>query len=213
VTGIPIVEAQPTAPRRAAERGHREVLPPAVLHNPGALNLRTSLVAIGVIALLGLLAWGLLNKGEGGLDAGDPVPVAELPALPDGEIRSLEDYRGEWVLLNVWASWCGPCREESPALEEFEQANRDDITVLGIDTRDLTDDALRFLDKYGIEYDQLRDADGRYADDLKTTGVPESFLIDPDGNLANQFKGPFRSLKEIEEFAAEAVAGESVSAQ
>lgn len=168
---------------------------------------------MGVVALLGLLAWGLFNKGEGGLGEGDPVPVATLPTLPAGEMKSLEDYRGKWVLLNVWASWCGPCRDESPALEEFEQANRGDIDVLGIDTRDLTNDALKFLSRYGISYEQLRDADGRYADDLKTTGVPESLLIDPDGNLAAQRKGPFRNLQDIEQFAAEAIAGESVSVQ
>ena len=162
-------------------------------------------MVIGVVALLGFLAWGLLNSGEGGIAEGEPVPSATLPTLPAGGQKSLEDYRGEWVLLNVWASWCGPCREESPALEQFETANRGDIAVVGVDTRDLTDDALRFLDKYGIGYDQLRDADGRYADELKTTGVPESFLVDPDGNLAAQRKGPFRSLGDIERFAAPAL--------
>lgn len=169
------------------------------------MNLRSTLVVVGVVALLGLLAWGLVNKGGGGIAEGEPVPVADLPTLPAGEVRSLEDYRGQWVLLNVWASWCGPCREESPALEEFERANRGEMAVVGIDTRDLTNDALEFLSRYGIGYDQLRDADGNYADDLKTTGVPESFLIDPDGNLVAQRKGPFRGLKDIEEFAAEAL--------
>jgi len=162
-------------------------------------------VVIGVVALLGFLAWGLFKEGEGGIAEGEPVPVAMLPTLPAGDEKSLEDYRGEWVLLNVWASWCGPCRDESPALEEFETANRGEIAVVGVDTRDLTNDALKFLGKYGIGYDQLRDADGRYADELKTTGVPESFLIDPDGNLAAQRKGPFRSLEDIETFAAPAL--------
>jgi thiol-disulfide isomerase/thioredoxin len=170
------------------------------------LNLKTSIVAVAVVAFIAFLAWGLVNSGDGGIADGEPVPTATLPTLPPGGEGSLEDYRGEWVLLNVWASWCIPCREESPALDRFERENRDRVTVLGIDTRDLTDDALAFLEEYRITYDQLRDASGEYADDLETTGVPESFLVDPDGNLVAHFPGPFRDLAEVEEFAAPALA-------
>jgi thiol-disulfide isomerase/thioredoxin len=169
------------------------------------LNVRTSLAALGVAALIGFLIWGLVSAGDGGIATGEPVPSSALPTLPPGGEGSLADYRGEWVLLNVWASWCVPCREESPALDRFEKENRDRITVLGVDTRDLTDDALAFMREYDITYDQLRDASGEYADDLETTGVPETFLIDPQGDLVAHFPGPFRSVAEIEEFAAPAL--------
>jgi thiol-disulfide isomerase/thioredoxin len=182
------------------------------------MNLRAVLAVIGVVALLGFLAWGLVSEGDGGLAAGDPVPVANLPklsvnsvpaseessAVPGAE-GSLKDFRGDWVLLNVWASWCVPCREESPALQRFATGNRDQIAVVGIDTRDLTEDAVAFLREYDIDYPQFRDASGEYAGDLKTTGVPESFLIDPDGILVDRFPGPFRDLAEIEKFAAPAL--------
>ncbi|MGK2956729.1 MAG: TlpA family protein disulfide reductase [Solirubrobacterales bacterium] len=171
------------------------------------MNLRTSLVVLGVVGLLGFLTWGLVSAGDGGLTEGDPIPVATLPTLPPGGEASVEDYRGEWVLLNVWASWCVPCRDESPALEQFEQENRDRITVLGVDTRDLTDDALGFLEQYDINYDQIRDASGAYADDLKTSGVPESFLINPEGELVAHIPGPFKDLAAIKEFAAPALTG------
>lgn len=156
-------------------------------------------------ALIGFLAWGLVDAGDGGLATGKPVPTVTLPTLPPGGEGALADYRGDWVLLNVWASWCVPCRDESPALDRFERENRDRITVLGIDTRDLSGDALAFMREYEIAYDQLRDANGAYADDLKTTGVPESFLIDPAGNLVAHFPGPFRGAAEIEAFAAPAL--------
>jgi thiol-disulfide isomerase/thioredoxin len=182
------------------------------------MNVRAILAVVGVAALLGFLVWGLVSEGDGGLEIGAAVPVATLPTLsqntvppseqpsagPDDE-GSLADFRGDWVLLNVWASWCIPCREESPALERFATENSDAITVVGVDTRDLTEDAIAFLREYDIEYPQLRDASGAYADDLKTTGVPESFLIDPEGNLVSRFPGPFRNLAEIEEFAAPAL--------
>jgi len=171
----------------------------------GELNLRITLIVITVAGLLGFLTWGLVNAGDGGLKTGEPVPTATLPTLPPGSEASLADYRGEWVLLNLWASWCVPCRDESPALEEFESNNRGSLTVLGVDTRDLSGDAMKFLDQYGINYPQIRDASGEYAEDLKTTGVPESFLVDPEGNLVAHYPGPFKDLTAVEEFAAPAL--------
>ncbi len=170
------------------------------------MNLKSSIVAIAIAAFLGFLVWGLVSAGDGAIATGEPVPTATLETLPPGGEGSLADYRGGWVLLNVWASWCVPCRDESPALDRFERENRDRISVLGIDTRDLTDDALAFIEEFDITYAQLRDADGEYADDLETTGVPESFLVDPAGNLVAHFPGPFRDLGEVEDFAAPALA-------
>ena len=161
-------------------------------------------------ALLGFLVWGLVKKGDSRLPLGEPVPVATLPTLPEGSTGSIEDYRGQWLLLNVWASWCEPCKAESPALERFEQQNRDRIAVVGLDTKDLSEDALKFLREFSIKYPQLRDASGDYTDgELRTTGVPESFLIDPDGNLVAHFPGPFKDEASIEEFAAPALDGEA----
>lgn len=166
------------------------------------IGITTGLAIVGVAVLLGLLTWGLLQTGEGGLRVGEPVPVATLPTLPPGGEISLADYKGDWVLLNVWASWCGPCRAESPALEEFERANRNDLTVLGVSSRDLSYDAMKFVEEYGINYPQARDPSGDYADDLKMTGVPESFLIDPDGNLVDHLPAPFKDVESVEDFAA-----------
>ena len=83
------------------------------------------------------------------------------------------------MLVNVWASWCTPCRDESPALERFHRAHRDQrFTVLGVDSNDLSGDALGFVRKYGITYPQLHDGSGDFSEDeLGTTGVPESLLV------------------------------------
>lgn len=167
-------------------------------------------MAVGVVALLGFLTWGLVKKGDAGLKIGAPVPVATLPTLPEGGESSIADYRGQWVLLNIWASWCKPCRAESPALDRFERKYRGKVAVVGVDTRDLSGDAMKFLREYRITYPQVRDASGDYADELKATGVPESLLIDPDGNLAAHYPGPFRDLAGVEDFAAPAFGGEPV---
>jgi cytochrome c biogenesis protein CcmG/thiol:disulfide interchange protein DsbE len=95
-------------------------------------------------------------------------------------VCSVSNYRGNWVLVNFWASWCVPRRDESPALEAFYRQHRaQDFTVLDIDTRDLTDVGRGFVAKYGITYPQLRDGEGDRAHGFGTSGVPESFLVDP----------------------------------
>lgn len=178
------------------------------------MNWRTGIVVLCIAALLGFLAWGLVKKGDSSLAVGEPFPVATLPTLPEGGEGSIEDFRGQWMLVNVWASWCGPCKEESPALDRFEEANRDRITVVGIDTKDLNGDALAFLREFSIEYPQFRDASGDYTDgELKTTGVPESFLIDPEGNLVAHYPGPFKDEAAIEAFASPALDGPDTSGE
>lgn len=170
------------------------------------MNLRILLTVGAVLGLIAFLVWGLFSSGEGELESGREVPSMELATLPAGGKGSLAEYRGDWVLMNVWASWCLPCREESPALERFAKSSKGKVRLLGIDTRDLSADALRFMREFGISYPQLRDPDGTYADTLRTSGVPESFLIDPEGRLAARFKGPFRDFASIREFAEPALA-------
>jgi len=149
---------------------------------------------MAVLAVIGLLGYGLLKKSSSSLAIGDTVPAASthLPRLGRGGSASLADYRGRWVLVNVWASWCVPCRTESPALERFYEAHRDpSFTILGIDSNDLSGDALGFVRKYGITYPQLRDGGGDFSqNELGTTGVPESFLVDPRGKLVVHSIGP-----------------------
>ena len=79
------------------------------------------------------------------------------------------------------------------------------MAVLGIDTRDLSGDALDFIEEFGLTYPQLRDPDGRYADRLETTGVPETFLVDPEGRLVRRLRGPFASESEIVRFTTPAL--------
>ncbi len=172
-------------------RGSRPTGPAPALTSLEWVSARTFAVFIGVLALIGLLAYGLISKGEGTLAVGDPVPEATLPALDREATGSVADLRGSWVLINVWASWCGPCRDEAPALERFYREHRgENFEVLGIDTQEAAENGLEFVDEFGLSYPQLHDGDGGYAEDLKTSGVPENFLVDPDGKLALVQPGP-----------------------
>ena len=151
---------------------------------------------MAVLAVVALLTFGVFAQGEKALDVGEPAPVVDLPLLggeDDGapETASVEDYRGNWVLVNVWASWCIPCEDEAPDLVAFQKehgrpgsAGDPGFTILGVNTQDGTDDALEFVAEYDLNYPSIRDGSGDYADDLGATGVPESVLLDPDGNVA-----------------------------
>ena len=147
---------------------------------------------VAAAALVGLLAYGLASKGqdttlEAAIASGEPelAPVAELPRLGSDASASLADHRGEVVVLNFWASWCEPCRKEMPLLQRtHEQLQRDEAgLVLGIDSRDNTEDAQAFLEEYDIDFPSLRDVDGSYSRRFGGTGYPETFVIDPEGRI------------------------------
>jgi cytochrome c biogenesis protein CcmG, thiol:disulfide interchange protein DsbE len=149
------------------------------------VSARTFWSFAGVLAVVGLLGFGLVSKGGASIDVGQPFPDRALETLDGGASKSIADYRGRWVLVNLWASWCSPCRDEAPALEDFQHAeSRRGFTVVGVDSRDLTPDAQKFVGEFGLTYPQLHDGAGDLSDDLGTHGYPESFLVDPQGKLA-----------------------------
>jgi cytochrome c biogenesis protein CcmG/thiol:disulfide interchange protein DsbE len=156
------------------------------------MSAKSFVVVMAVLAVIGLLAYGLLSKGGQAIAVGDPAPDRELYELDGEGTGEIADYRGKWVLVNFWASWCGPCRTEAPALEAFQRRHGGDrFTVLGINLDDTTSDAGAFVERYGLTYPQLRDGDGRdRRDAYGMTGFPESFLVDPEGGLALIRRGP-----------------------
>jgi cytochrome c biogenesis protein CcmG/thiol:disulfide interchange protein DsbE len=144
-----------------------------------------------VAALVALLAYGLASNDPDQDIAGDPAPAITLPRLEGGGRASLADYRGRVVVLNYWASWCDPCRDESPLLQRWhERLAKDGATVVGVDVQDVDKDALAFIEEYGLTYPMLRDGPGETRDDFGILGLPETFVIDRKGRIAAVKRGP-----------------------
>jgi cytochrome c biogenesis protein CcmG, thiol:disulfide interchange protein DsbE len=158
-----------------------------------------------VAAVVALLVLGLVNRDVGtsiqdALEEGErpdapsftaPVLIAGDGIGPVGSEVSLDDLRGQTVVLNFWASWCGPCEEEAPILNEVARRYRgdDSVVVLGLDTQDLTDEALAFARDFGMSYPSLREGGEDIYRDYEATGVPETFVIDPAGRIALKVVG------------------------
>ena len=111
-------------------------------------------------------------------EAGDPMPGFD-PAMLDGRIS----------LVNIWASWCGPCREEHPWLMEMARDPR--VQIIGFNYKDQPGNAIRFLRQLGSPYDAVgADDSGRTAIEWGVYGVPETFIVAPDGTIAYKQVGP-----------------------
>jgi cytochrome c biogenesis protein CcmG, thiol:disulfide interchange protein DsbE len=154
---------------------------------------------IGVLALVGLLAYGLVqNEPDRGIEEalarGERVeaPAFTAQRLDGRGTGSLSDYRGKVVVLNFWASWCEPCREESPLLDRWQEkvASGGRGTILGVDVLDVTEDAREFVREYGLDYPMLRDGKGEILGEYGVIAYPETFVIDRRGRIAATRRGP-----------------------
>jgi cytochrome c biogenesis protein CcmG/thiol:disulfide interchange protein DsbE len=151
--------------------------------------------AVAVVALLiALLGWQIAKKEEGrGLSAAvaageaPPAPGFVLDSLEGEEKVSLAEYRGRPVVLNFWASWCGPCKDEAPMLQSAWERYRDrGLVVLGIDAQDLAFDGRRFAERYELTYPLAYDGNGSTLGRYGLTGFPETWFISRNGRLVGE---------------------------
>lgn len=108
----------------------------------------------------------------------------------DGEPFSLESTRGNWVFLHFWASWCGPCKEEMPAIQRMnDKLKKDELVIVLVNTAEDEDTIFSFLGEIGMDMNSLMDADGLATEKYKPRGLPTTILIDPNGKVQYQAIG------------------------
>lgn len=177
---------------------------------PPPRDRRTVLWAALTVALIGLVAVllivGLTNRGvsttiDDAIARGERAEAPEftLPLLvpgapltaPEGTEVSLSDLRGRPVVLNIWASWCDPCKDEAPVIRDIATDYAPQgVVVLGLNVRDLSGKGRAFAQRYGLTFPSVRDGEGRVQNRFGATGVPETFVIDREGRVALALRGP-----------------------
>jgi len=145
----------------------------------------------GIIVLLQTKDSSFDLSGKPRIDKGEPAPEFTLPGL-DGNMVKLVDYKGKVVLLNIWATWCPPCVEEMPSMEKLYQELKDeDFQILAVSIDVSGGNVVApFMKKHKLSFPALTDTQGTLKSLYRTTGVPESFIIDKDGIIAEKIIGP-----------------------
>jgi cytochrome c biogenesis protein CcmG/thiol:disulfide interchange protein DsbE len=150
---------------------------------------RIAIALLPAVAFMALLSLGLSRTGSEAV-SGQRAPEFDLPLLDGSGSLSSQELRGSPVVVNFWASWCIPCREEAPLLERAWGQYRDDgVVFLGVNVNDAKSDARRFVEKFGITYPTVRDVDLLLPKDFGVKGLPETFFIDDEWTFMGALSG------------------------
>ena len=181
-------------------------LPEAATATPGSKRTGIIVTFAVILALLALLAWGLRKVQAGPVDKG-MAPDFSITGF-DGREFTLSQHRGHVVIVNFWASWCPPCREEAAYLEQTwrKYENNGDVVFVGVDWVDTEKEALAYIQEFDITYINGPDIGTRAAQAYNIQGVPETFFVAKNGELRGVHIGPLKSPQldeKIEELLAE----------
>jgi cytochrome c biogenesis protein CcmG, thiol:disulfide interchange protein DsbE len=171
----------------------------------GRLRLGAQAAAVTVVvALLALLGWKLF-QGESEVTStlskgGTPTaPAFALERLDGKGELQLASLRGKTVVLNFWASWCGPCKDEAPLLQQAHERWRGkDVVFVGVDVKDFRGDARQFLARYDVSYPNVYDGKGSTVGRYGVTGFPETYFIDASGRVRYRIAGPVADAAELD---------------
>lgn len=140
------------------------------------------LLLAALVVIAAVVGFQLANQNMTQPTSG-PAPDFELTTF-EGETFRLSDLRGQVVVLNFWASWCVPCRDEAPILQGLWERYRDrQVVLVGVAYADTERDALEFIDEFGITYLNGPDLGTRISEKYRITGVPETFVVDQSGEI------------------------------
>jgi cytochrome c biogenesis protein CcmG/thiol:disulfide interchange protein DsbE len=151
----------------------------------------------GVLGLLALLGFGLVRAQQGPVAVGARAPEFTLTTFEGDEVHT-SDLLGNVMVVNFWASWCKPCEQEALELELAYQMYKDQgVEFLGVDYVDTETEALAYLDKFDITYPNGPDLGTYISQVYRMRGVPETYIVGPDGRIRAVQIGPYTSVDQI----------------
>jgi cytochrome c biogenesis protein CcmG/thiol:disulfide interchange protein DsbE len=153
------------------------------------LSLSSIVLLIGILAAIAVFGLQLSRRQQTQPTEG-AAPHFAITTF-DGQELTLDDLRGQIVVLNFWASWCGPCRLEAPDLQRIHERYRDQgVVVVGVTYTDTDAKSVAFMEEFGMTYPNGPDRGNRISDRYNIQGVPETFVIDREGNVAHFIYAP-----------------------
>lgn len=167
-----------------------------------ALRLGGQALALAaVFALLGLLIWKLTHQSHAP-KVGSPAPAFSLRRIEGGGSLDLASLRGKPVVLNFWASWCGPCKSEAAVLERsYRRYSAQGVVFVGVDYHDITSDARRFILAHGLSFPMVQDGSGEVTQNrYGISQVPETYVVDRRGRIVLHIRGPVNATAFADEF-------------
>lgn len=155
-----------------------------------SLSLGSIVLIVGVMAFVGVIALQLTRQNQTQPIPGQAAPTFEMTTFT-GEPLSLAALRGQVVVVNFWGSWCAPCRDEAPDFQAiYEDFAGQGVVIVGVNWLDVEDEALAFLDEFGITYPNAPDVAEHVANAYNIDGAPETFIINRDGVVTHSILGP-----------------------
>ena len=166
-----------------------------------------------VVGLLGLLVWKVVvgsgDEVTGSLASGGrpPAPGFTLPRLNGAGQFSLDSTRGKVVVLNFWASWCIPCKEETPLLQRsWQRWQGRGVVFVGVNAKDFRGDALGFMRRYRVTYPNVYDGKGSTLGRYGVTAFPETYFLDAQGRVVYRIAGAVSDAAELDDGIRRALA-------
>lgn len=164
-----------------------------------AAGVIAALSIVGLIVFVMAKAFGTSPHAVPFMLAGKPAPNFTIKRLDKPGVVSLSDFKGKPVVINFWATWCGPCKYEQPVLDYASETYKD-VVFIGIVFEDTEDNTRRYLTETGTPYIHLFDPKSTVAVDYGVSGVPETYFINREGIIVKKSIAPFGDPRE---FAAE----------